>query len=139
MGRPFLEWLSYSTSPKYVCACCGCDLACSSALIWEGVMGPLQPAFLFRATLNINTCSEQRQQRLSTGTYTLVDVACRCCDTALGWKYLNASCEAQKYKEGGTLLQKARLQQVTATELEQQEAALVDALNRSGVSALSVC
>lgn len=50
------------------------------------------------------------QQTLSTGTYTLEDVRCRACRAPLGWRYLTAAADDQKYKEGACLLQQAALQ-----------------------------
>jgi hypothetical protein len=81
------------------------EIASSAALVWEGFMGAQQPALLFRSTINVEAYSEQREERLSTGMYTLVDVRCRRCCQPLGWQYVRASAIDQKYKEGGALLQ----------------------------------
>lgn len=110
MGRLFVEYLEDERGPKFVCAQCECDVACYSSLIWEGFMGAQQPAYLFRATVNLEPCSSHRQEALSSGTYTLVDVSCRCCAQQLGWQYIQACNEEQKYKEGGVLLAQATVQ-----------------------------
>ena len=69
---------------------CSCDIATSSALLWEGIMGSRQPAVLLRETVNVERCGEERRERLSTGRYTLVDISCRGCYKKLGWHYLCA-------------------------------------------------
>eukprot|EP00877_Chromochloris_zofingiensis_P005580 jgi/Chrzof1/15022/Cz09g24090.t1 len=106
MGRPFVEYIRENDQlVKYVCAKCRADVASSTALIWEGYMGSQQPALLFKQVVNVDPYSSHREERLSTGLYVLVDVECRRCCTPLGWRYVKASSEDQKYKEGGTLLQ----------------------------------
>lgn len=112
MGRPFIEYVDDETFPKFICANCSSDVASSSALIWEGYMGIQQPAYLFRETVNVGPCSSEREERLATGVYTLVDVQCQCCSHVLGWKYIRACNYEQKYKEGGTLMQQDALQRV---------------------------
>ncbi|CAD7695023.1 unnamed protein product [Ostreobium quekettii] len=88
------------------------EVASGSSLIWEGFMAAQQPAYLFRNTVNMEACSPEREQLLSTGHYTLVDVRCRSCCTPLGWRYIKASRGEQKYKEGSTLLQQELLTRV---------------------------
>ncbi len=70
---------------------CSCDVASSTALLWEGIMGSRQPAVLLRETVNVERCGEERRERLSTGRYTLVDISCRGCYKKLGWHYLCAA------------------------------------------------
>ena len=61
-------------------------------------MGDAVPALLFRSAVNTAPCGSPRTETLSSGRYELVDVACRVCDAALGWRYLRADAGA-----GGTL------------------------------------
>ncbi|EIE18204.1 hypothetical protein COCSUDRAFT_68340 [Coccomyxa subellipsoidea C-169] len=105
MGRPFLEYVK-DGSTKYTCRCCSCDVASSSGLVWQGVMGAArQPAVLLRDTVNLEPLGDARSERLSSGRYTLVDVTCRGCATILGWRYQEAKNRDEKYKEGCALLQ----------------------------------
>jgi hypothetical protein len=69
-------------------------------------MGLSRPAFLFRSdsVVNVETFGTPRKQELSTGEYTLSDIRCRVCLTVLGWQYINASNDDQKYKEGTVLI-----------------------------------
>lgn len=71
--------------------------------------GDHTPALLFRSAVNCSPTGAPRTETLSTGRYDLVDVACRACGAALGWRYLRAETGAERYKEGALLLGKARL------------------------------
>ena len=51
----------------------------------------LEPAVLFRETLNLEATGDRRSERLSTGRYTLTDVRCKGCSTRLGWRYIEAA------------------------------------------------
>lgn len=42
-----------------------------------------------------------------TGRHMVRDVSCKCCDTKLGWIYEFATEEAQRYKEGRVILERA--------------------------------
>ncbi|CAK0748600.1 hypothetical protein CVIRNUC_001845 [Coccomyxa viridis] len=108
MGRPYLQYLGHRSS-RYCCKTCSCDIASSSSLLWEGIMGSRQPAVLLRDTVNVEQCGDERKERLSTGRYTLVDISCRGCYKKLGWHYLAATSPDQKYKEGCSLIEIALL------------------------------
>ena len=71
------------------------DVAGFGALVWEGIMGPQQPALLLRRVLNVERAPEVRRERLSSGTYELASVRCRLCHTELGWRYLSAASQAR--------------------------------------------
>ena len=53
---------------------------------------------------------------LVTGMHTVSDVACALCGTVLGWKYLWAEVEAQKYKVGKYILEKSLVEKVNYWE-----------------------
>ena len=79
----------YDVPPPYNCSC---DIASGRVLVWEGIMGALlEPAVLFRETLNLEATGDRRSERLSTGRYTLTDVRCKGCSTRLGWRYIEAA------------------------------------------------
>jgi hypothetical protein len=46
---------------------------------------------------------------LITGLHTVADVYCNCCQACLGWKYVEAYEESQKYKEGKCIIEKAKM------------------------------
>lgn len=70
------------------------------------------PALLFRAAVNLEESLEARQERLSTGNYMLTDISCRGCTLLVGWRYLWAEREDQKYKQGGFLVSQEALVRV---------------------------
>ena len=49
----------------------------------------------------------------------VADIYCNACETRLGWKYLEAFEESQKYKEGKFILEKAMI--MKETELKMRE------------------
>ena len=75
-------------------------------------MGSNHPALLFRRSVNLDPAGAPREEVLSTGRYTLQDVACRACSAQLGWQYVMAEAEDQKYKEKCMLLRLEELQRV---------------------------
>ncbi len=80
-------------------------------------MGSTQPAYLFKAAINVEPCSARREEVLASGgSWSLIDVHCRGCNTVLGWQHLSANShhvsakiQEHKYKEGATLLQQRLL------------------------------
>jgi len=72
-------------------------------------MGHRKPAYLCREIINVVPSGSERKEKLSTGEYTLINVECRVCSNLLGWKYLTAELDDQKYKEGTFLLEQAKL------------------------------
>ncbi len=67
-----------------------CDVASEKELVWEGFMNISTPAFLFKEAVNVTDLSSPRNEVLSTGGYTLVDIGCRSCSITVGWKYVRA-------------------------------------------------
>ena len=50
----------------------------------------------------------------------VADIYCNACDTRLGWKYVEAFEESQKYKEGRFILEKAMI--IKEEELRRRDA-----------------
>lgn len=48
-------------------------------------------------------------RQLVTGAHTVSDISCRHCGTVLGWKYVDAAEETQKYKVGKFILETKRV------------------------------
>lgn len=48
-------------------------------------------------------------RQLVTGAHTVSDISCRNCGTVLGWKYVEAAEETQKYKVGKFILETKRV------------------------------
>ncbi|KAF1354149.1 yippee-domain-containing protein, partial [Lizonia empirigonia] len=48
-------------------------------------------------------------RQLVTGAHTVSDISCRCCGSVLGWKYVHAEEETQRYKIGKYILETKRV------------------------------
>lgn len=60
-------------------------------------------------------------RQLVTGAHTVSDVSCSFCATSLGWKYIAAEEESQKYKIGKYILETKRIRGVSCWENEESE------------------
>lgn len=52
-----------------------------------------------------------------TGMHTVADISCKVCATKIGWKYLHAFEEAQKYKENKYIIEKAKVSKESIWDL----------------------
>ena len=101
MGRRFKQYL---VGDCYVCKACDTDLAACSDLISTNFQGAHGAAVLIARLVNVRHGVEQHKT-LATGQHTIAAMQCNGCDAALGWKYIDASVQAQKYKIGHWLLE----------------------------------
>lgn len=106
MGRVFRNFLE----SKRVYSCHGCDahLADEEHVISKSFQGRLGRAFLFETAINISRGPEESRVLMS-GIHKVADVRCKVCGALLGWEYLEAKEDSQKYKEGRILLEKTRI------------------------------
>lgn len=65
-------------------------------------------AFLFYEARNVGEGPEQ-EKLLISGKYIVSDIFCSDCGEVLGWKYIKAYDESQKYKEGKVVLEKFKI------------------------------
>lgn len=96
---------------------CSTDLALASQIISKGFTGRYGRAFLVApppapadssTLLNIRIGrSEDRQ--LVTGWHVVADISCSTCSRKLGWKYVDAREQSQKYKVGKYILETERV------------------------------
>lgn len=103
------------------CAKCATDLCMTSQIISKGFTGRHGRAFLVQGTpshiapANIavqlpNTYQNKAVPRnLVTGQHTVSDISCAICGSVLGWKYVEANEESQKYKVGKFILETKRI------------------------------
>lgn len=104
MGRIFLEHIGGSR--LFACATCDTSLTNRKELISTRFTGATGRAFLFSKVVNL-TYSEVQDRVMLTGRHMVRDVCCRYCKTKLGWMYEYATEEAQRYKEGRIILERA--------------------------------
>ncbi|CAG8498373.1 4454_t:CDS:2 [Scutellospora calospora] len=92
----------------YTCSKCHTHLAEHKELISKAFQGRLGRAYLFNAVENV--CLGQKEDRtLITGVHTVKDISCIGCKTVIGWKYVHAFQEDQKYKENKYIVEKAMI------------------------------
>ncbi|KAI6248038.1 hypothetical protein HI914_03392 [Erysiphe necator] len=109
------------------CLKCSTDLAYTTQILSKGFTGRLGRAFLVapppqppfvpsfppkprpKAEL-VNTRIEQPMSReLITGWHVVADVSCIVCATVVGWKYIEAREDSQRYKVGKVILERERV------------------------------
>ncbi|OIW23520.1 yippee-like protein, partial [Coniochaeta ligniaria NRRL 30616] len=88
------------------CGTCAADLALGAQIVSKGFTGRYGRAFLLDdgELLNIKIGSRENRQ-LVTGAHVVADISCAVCGTKVGWKYVQATEAAQKYKEGKFILE----------------------------------
>ncbi|OAX80802.1 hypothetical protein ACJ72_04856 [Emergomyces africanus] len=109
------------------CARCSADLCLSSQIISKGFTGRHGRAYLVsadpstdgisiapsaslhRASLPNTVTQQPLPRQLVTGAHTVSDITCRFCGSLLGWKYVAAEEESQKYKVGKFILETKRI------------------------------
>ncbi|KAK2814200.1 hypothetical protein FQN49_008266 [Arthroderma sp. PD_2] len=100
------------------CANCAATICLTSQVISKGFTGRHGRAYLVSdpkaahpaLSALANTVTHRAVPRqLVTGAHTVSDIACRFCHTVLGWKYLAAEDETQKYKVGKFIVESKRI------------------------------
>ncbi|KAK2740266.1 hypothetical protein FQN55_008992, partial [Onygenales sp. PD_40] len=122
------------------CARCATDLCLVSQIISKGFTGRHGRAYLVSASPSAdgisvassspgtslpNTVAQQALPRqLVTGAHTVSDITCRFCDSLLGWKYVAAEEESQKYKVGKYILETKKISTCSSWENESNSASV---------------
>ncbi|KAI9003897.1 yippee zinc-binding/DNA-binding /Mis18, centromere assembly-domain-containing protein [Hyaloraphidium curvatum] len=101
----------------YTCTACHAHLAKHEDIISKAGSAPPEPAcafqgrhgraYLFRNVENVSLGTKEERQ-LITGLHTVADIFCNVCQTTVGWKYLHAYEQSQKYKEGTFIVEVRR-------------------------------
>ncbi|XP_009352872.1 protein yippee-like At5g53940 isoform X4 [Pyrus x bretschneideri] len=105
MGRIFLIELDGRT---YRCRFCDSALALAGDVLSRNFNCGRRRAYLFSNVVNITLGPEEERLMLS-GLHTVEDIFCCCCGQILGWKYVIAHDQTQKYKEGKFVLERWRI------------------------------
>ena len=92
----------------HCCAACRAHLADHDAIISKAFQGRHGRAYLFADVINVSP-GPKENRLLLTGLHVVADIYCNACDTRVGWKYVEAFEESQKYKEGKFILEKAMI------------------------------
>ncbi|EOD14832.1 hypothetical protein EMIHUDRAFT_47245, partial [Emiliania huxleyi CCMP1516] len=95
MGRLFLRYIEAES--VHCCALCATHLAAHDQVVSRQFRGRHGDAWLFGDVINVNDGPPEKRLLL-TGLHVVADIYCNGCDTRLGWKYVEAYEEQQKYK-----------------------------------------
>jgi len=111
MGKLFKTYLSGTAI--YKCNQCNSHLAKHEELVSKSFQGRHGKAYLFNQVVNVST-GPKEDRILITGLHTVADIFCNECESVLGWKYEQAYEDAQKYKEGKFIIEKAKMRKSSA-------------------------
>ncbi|XP_062095758.1 protein yippee-like At5g53940 [Humulus lupulus] len=114
MGRVFLVELD---GRAYRCRFCDSPLALADDVLSRTFNCRKGRAYLFSNVVNVTLGNEEERLMLS-GLHTVEDIFCCCCGQILGWKYVVAHDKNQKYKEGKFVLERWRIDEDVADELD---------------------
>ncbi|KAI3326059.1 yippee-domain-containing protein [Xylariaceae sp. AK1471] len=100
------------------CSTCGTDFAFYSQIVSKGFTGRYGRAYLVSPSdsspnksganlMNIKV-GKPETRILVTGTHTVADIQCATCRARVGWKYVDAKEESQKYKIGKFIVETQR-------------------------------
>ncbi|CAO3623272.1 unnamed protein product [Cunninghamella blakesleeana] len=92
----------------YGCKNCKTHLTTGDDLISPDFQGQHGQAYLFKYVVNV-TPGEEEERPMTTGVHIVKDISCCQCDTVLGWTYVKAYDNENKYKEGKYILEKKLL------------------------------
>ncbi|KAK8017988.1 hypothetical protein PG991_007178 [Apiospora marii] len=116
------------------CSTCSTDLAFASQIVSKGFTGRYGRAYLVSPPENDGTdgsgsgslvnikIGKPESRLLVTGSHIVADVTCNICHAKVGWKYVDAKEESQKYKVGKYILETHR----TVDYKHWEDAAMVD-------------
>ncbi|KAI0844708.1 yippee-domain-containing protein [Daldinia vernicosa] len=110
------------TQPNTIrCSTCASDFAFASQIVSKGFTGRYGRAFLVSAQdqplrrgikagdlINIKI-GKSETRLLVTGSHVVADIFCTVCHAKVGWKYIDAKEESQKYKIGKYILETQRV------------------------------
>ncbi|KAI9840469.1 MAG: hypothetical protein M1838_004052 [Thelocarpon superellum] len=109
------------------CARCSADLCLTTQVISKGFTGRHGRAYLVSSSTTASAISASATasaptsslpnththkavpRQLVTGAHTVSDISCLFCGTILGWKYVAAEDEAQRYKVGKFILETRKI------------------------------
>eukprot|EP00878_Enallax_costatus_P004162 GHUV01004391.1.p1 GENE.GHUV01004391.1~~GHUV01004391.1.p1 ORF type:complete len:133 (+),score=24.76 GHUV01004391.1:106-504(+) len=105
MGRLFLQHLEGNS---LCCKSCKTHLALHDDLLSKQFHSKNGPAWLFESVVNV-VHGPPEERLMTTGMHIVSDISCTRCMSLLGWKYVAAHEENQKYKEGKFILERANV------------------------------
>ncbi|KXN71825.1 yippee-like protein [Conidiobolus coronatus NRRL 28638] len=109
MGQVFKNYLN--SSHVYCCVSCNTHLSAKEYVISKNFQGQYGPAYLVKSVINVSE-GEPEDRDMLTGVHTACNIMCIDCQKILGWKYIKAFEQDQKFKEGMYILEKLLISRV---------------------------
>ncbi|KAK9061238.1 hypothetical protein SSX86_001843 [Deinandra increscens subsp. villosa] len=94
--------------PLYSCKRCRNPIALRHNLLSKSFKTKSGQGYMFSEAMNV-LLGGKREQQLMTGRFVVADVYCSKCKEVLGWKYLTAFEDSQRYKLGRFIIEKAKV------------------------------
>ncbi|CAI2371063.1 unnamed protein product [Moneuplotes crassus] len=91
---------------RYKCLSCKVHLAATNCVVSKEFKGSTGTAYLIEDVINTFDGSTEERELMS-GLHVVCDIFCVNCCNYVGWRYLKAYNEDQKYKEGKFILERA--------------------------------
>ncbi|KAM3579629.1 hypothetical protein VKS41_009424 [Umbelopsis sp. WA50703] len=108
-----LKYRTYLNGNSILCCKkCKTHLSANDAIISRQFHGQHGPAYLIKYVVNVDH-GDPDDRTMITGLYTVRDISCSKCKTVVGWTYVKAFEDSQKYKEDKFILEKALLEKHT--------------------------
>ena len=95
----------------YTCSRCEVEFTNHRELISKAFTGQSGPAMLFGSVINVSY-GPAEERPMKTGKHVVRSVYCVNCGVEVGWIYDFAYMVSEKYKEGKTILEKARIRKI---------------------------
>jgi hypothetical protein len=83
--------------------------------LFQGQSGP---AYLFAEVFNIITDSQEQDKTMTTGRHIISTIRCNGCHGPIGWTYIFAYSQDQKYKEGKFIIERAYIEEIDNSAVE---------------------
>jgi RNase P subunit RPR2 len=131
MGRLFLENLD--GDKVYSCKRCCTHLVDKKELVSKNFHGKTGRAFLFNSAVNVDFGPE-KDKIMMTGLHTIKSVICKKCRQVIGWTYVFAYEQREKYKEGKFIIEKEYMLKHKVPELPDDTIEDEEEMKMEGIS-----
>lgn len=105
---PFLLMADSTDHSVFSCRKCRTAIALRDDLLSKSFWAKSGRAYLFRHAMNI-VMGPKEERQLITGNFVIANIYCHTCGEGMGWKYIQAYNEREKYKEGKFIIEKSKI------------------------------
>jgi len=106
--RVYQKQFTLAGKRVWSCKSCGIHLADHRDIHSKNFNGKNGMAILFDSVVNVSE-GESKDKDMMSGKHLVADITCNNCNSYVGWTYINAYEELNKYKVGKSVLEKTSL------------------------------